>query len=81
MLTHPRVKNSNQGSQKAVIQLCAEVPHKLPIMAKAKTYLALTQWQEINLPDKPLENANVHWLLDPVTCCENRCDETLFLFR
>ena len=69
-LTPPWFKNSNIYSQKTVIHLCAEVPHELPRRAKGKTYLDITQYQEINILAKPLSNANVHRLLNPGTCCE-----------
>ena len=52
------------------------MPHELPKRAKGETYLALTQYLEINLQAKPLANANVHRLLKPGTCCENELDET-----
>ena len=38
--------------------------------------IKLTQLREINLPAKPLANANVHQLLKPCTCCKNDLDET-----
>ena len=57
--------------------MCDEVPQELPRRAKAETYLALTQWQEINLPDKPLANANVHRLLKPGTCFEKNSTKTI----
>ena len=42
MITPPWVKNSNLDSYKTVIYLCAEVPHELHKMAKAKP-IKLTQ--------------------------------------
>ena len=53
------------------------MPHKLPRRSKDGTYLALTQKQEINHPDKPLANANVQRLLKPGTCCENNIAQTI----
>ena len=38
--------------------------------------IQLTQQREINLPAKPLANANVHRFLKPGTCCENELDVT-----
>ena len=50
--------------------------HDLPRRAKVETYSALTHYREINIPAKPLANANVHRLIKPGTCCENDIDET-----
>ena len=77
MRTHPWVKNSNLDSQKTVIHLCSEVPYKFPRRAKAETYVDLTQHREINHPDKPLANENVHRLLKPGTFCEKNISQTL----
>ena len=38
--------------------------------------IKLTQYQEINLPAKPLANENVYRLRKQGTCCENNLDET-----
>ena len=57
------------------------MPHKLPRRAKTENYLDLTQQREINLPVKPLANANVHRLLKSGTCSENKRAETRALFQ
>ena len=53
------------------------MPHAIPIRVKDKTYLALTQWREINLPAKPLANSNIHRFLKPGTCCKNNSAKNL----
>ena len=62
--------------------------HTSSLEGRRPKSIQLTQQWEINLPAKPLANANIYWLLKPGTCFENELDasrvyffDTLSIFR
>ena len=55
--------------------------HTRSLEGRRSEPIQITQQREINIPSKPLVNANVHRFLNPGTCCKNEVYVSRALFR